>query len=118
MFQFEATIGGLPHELELAEYINVPSGKMDLAVTLTRNDEEHFMKIDSILSVELDPYINATPQSIESMAAVRLAKSLVPLAIADAAGAAQALFHSRLENGLDFPAGVGNIPLVYHISEN
>ena len=30
---------------------------MDLAVTLTRNDEEHFMKIDSILSVELDPYI-------------------------------------------------------------
>lgn len=61
-------------------YINVPSGKMDLAVTLTRNDEEHFMKIDSILSVELDPYINATPQSIESMAAVRLAKSLVPLA--------------------------------------
>ena len=80
MFQFEATIGGLPHELELAEYINVPSGKMDLAVTLTRNDEEHFMKIDSILSVELDPYINATPQSIESMAAVRLAKSLVPLA--------------------------------------
>ncbi len=52
------------------------------------------------------------------MAAVRLAKSLVPLAIADAAGAAQALFHSRLENGLDFPAGVGNIPLVYHISEN
>lgn len=80
MFQFEATIGGLPHELELAEYINVPSGKMDLAVTLTRNDEEHFMKIDSILSVELDPYINATPQSIESMAAVRLAKRLVPLA--------------------------------------
>lgn len=80
MFQFEATIGGLPHELELAEYINVPSGKMDLAVTLTRNDEEHFMKIDSILSVELDPYINATPQSIDSMAAVRLAKSLVPLA--------------------------------------
>ena len=57
MFQFEAAIGGLPHELELAEYINVPSGKMDLAVTLTRNDEEHFMKIDSILSVELDPYI-------------------------------------------------------------
>ena len=38
MFQFEATIGGLPHELELAEYINVPSGKMDLAVTLTRNE--------------------------------------------------------------------------------
>lgn len=27
MFQFEATIGGLPYELELAEYINVPSGK-------------------------------------------------------------------------------------------
>ena len=40
------------------------------------------------------------------------------VAIADAAGAAQALFHSRLENGLDFPAGVSNIPLVYHISEN
>ena len=66
----------------------------------------------------IQSFLNATPQSIDSMAAVRLAKSLVPLAIADAAGAAQALFHSRLENGLDFPAGVGNIPLVYHISEN
>lgn len=81
MFQFEATIGGLPHELELAEYINVPSGEIDIAVTLTRNDEEHFMKIDSILSVELDPYINATPQNIDSVAAVRLAKSLVPQAV-------------------------------------
>ena len=40
------------------------------------------------------------------------------VAITDAAGTAQALFHSRLENGLDFPAGVRNIPLVYHISEN
>ena len=40
------------------------------------------------------------------------------VAIADAAGAAQALFHSRLENGLDFPAGVGHIPLVYHIAED
>ena len=40
------------------------------------------------------------------------------IAIADAAGAAQPLFHSRLENGLDFPAGIGNIPLVYHIAED
>ena len=35
------------------------------------------------------------------------------VAIADTPGTAQALFHSGLENGLDFPAGVGNIPLVY-----
>lgn len=27
-------------------------------------------------------------------------------------------YHSRFENGLDFAAGVGNVPLVYHITEN
>ena len=36
----------------------------------------------------------------------------------NAAGAAQALFHSGLENGLYLPAGVGNVPLVYHVPEN
>lgn len=53
MFQFSAVLNGFHYELELAEYINVPSGKIDLSVTLTRNDDEHFLKIDSILSVEL-----------------------------------------------------------------
>ena len=57
----------------------------------------------------------AASSSITPFALVLLGRKV---AIADAAGAAQALFHSRLENGLDFPAGVGNIPLVYHISEN
>ena len=49
MFQFSAVLNGFHYELELAEYINVPSGKIDLSVTLTTNDDEHFLKIDSIL---------------------------------------------------------------------
>ena len=40
------------------------------------------------------------------------------VAVADRAGTAQALFHSRLEHGLDFPAGVGNIPLVDYVAED
>lgn len=81
MFQFESTIGGFLYELELAEYINVPSGEIDTAITLTRNSDEHYMQIDSILSVELEPQFNVKPQNLDSIAAVRLAKSLVPLAV-------------------------------------
>ena len=40
------------------------------------------------------------------------------VAIADTARTAQALFHSGLENSLDFAAGVGNVPLVYHVTED
>ena len=81
MFQFSAVLNGFHYELELAEYINVPSGKIDLSVTLTRNDDEHFLKIDSILSVELATFQEKEAKDIDNIAAVRLAKHLVPLAV-------------------------------------
>lgn len=81
MFQFSAVLNGFHYELELAEYINVPSGKIDLSVTLTRNDDEHFLKIDSILSVELATSQEKEAKDIDNIAAVRLAKRLVPLAV-------------------------------------
>ena len=40
------------------------------------------------------------------------------VAIADTTRTAQAFFHSGLENSFDFAAGVGNVPLVYHVTEN
>lgn len=81
MFQFSAVLNGFHYELELAEYINVPSGKIDLSITLTRNDDEHFLKIDSILSVELATFQEKEAKDIDNIAAVRLAKHLVPLAV-------------------------------------
>lgn len=80
MFNFVANIGGLQHELELAEYIKVPSGEIDIAVTLTRDDDMHFLKLDSILSVELDQQTESEPADINAVPVVRLAKYLVPIA--------------------------------------
>ena len=80
MFNFVANIGELQHELELAEYIKVPSGEIDIAVTLTRDDDMHFLKLDSILSVELDQQTESEPANINDVPVVRLAKYLVPIA--------------------------------------
>ncbi len=56
MFRLTANIDGLPHELELAEYITVPDGKGDVAVTLTRDVADDFMKVDAMLSGHLETY--------------------------------------------------------------
>ena len=40
------------------------------------------------------------------------------IAIGDSPRTAQALFHPGLENALDFAAGVGNVPLIYHVPED
>lgn len=56
MFTLTSEIGGMPYELEIAEYITVPDGKGDIALTLTRDVPDDFMKIDSILSSDVDEY--------------------------------------------------------------
>ncbi len=56
MFRLTANIDGLPYELELAEYITVPDGKGDIAVTLTRDVADDFMKVDAMLSGHLETY--------------------------------------------------------------
>ena len=40
------------------------------------------------------------------------------IAIGDSPRTAQALFHPGLENALDFAAGIGNVPLIYHVPED
>lgn len=80
MFQFVSSINTFPYELEFVEYINVPSGEIDICLTLTRDDADHFLKIDSILSAELEHHIEPKPKDVSSMPAVRLVKSLVPIA--------------------------------------
>ena len=64
MFTLTAEIGGMPYELEIAEYITVPDGKGDIALTLTRDVPDDFMKIDSILSSDVDEYENCEPSEI------------------------------------------------------
>ncbi len=55
-FSFEAIIGGSRYELDVTENIEVPSGKGDYAITLTRDEAEDFLKIDDALSFDFDRY--------------------------------------------------------------
>lgn len=64
MFRLTANIDGLPYELEIAEYITVPDGKGDVAVTLTRDVEDDFMKVDAILSGHLEIYDDCSAEEI------------------------------------------------------
>ena len=56
MFRLTAHIDGLPYELELAEYITIPDGKGDVAITLTRDVADDFMKLDAMLSGHIEVY--------------------------------------------------------------
>lgn len=85
MFTLTAEIGGMPYELEIAEYITVPDGKGDIALTLTRDVPDDFMKIDSILSSDVDEYENCEPSEIgkryKNDPAMRLTETIVPVVI-------------------------------------
>ena len=85
MFTLTSEIGGMPYELEIARYITVPDGKGDIALTLTRDVPDDFMKIDSILSSDVDEYENCEPSEIgkryKNDAAMRLTESIVPVVI-------------------------------------
>ena len=85
MFTLTSEIGGMPYELEIAEYITVPDGKGDIALTLTRDVPDDFMKIDSILSSDVDEYENCEPSEIGKQykddPAMRLTEAIVPVII-------------------------------------
>lgn len=85
MFTLTSEIGGMPYELEIAEYITVPDGKGDIALTLTRDVPDDFMKIDSILSSDVDEYENCEPSEIgkryKNDPAMRLTEAIVPVVI-------------------------------------
>ena len=80
-----AYFGGMPYELEIAEYITVPDGKGDITLTLTRDVPDDFMKIDSILSSDVDEYENCEPSEIGKQykddPAMRLTEAIVPVII-------------------------------------
>lgn len=82
MFTLTAEIGGMPYELEIAEYITVPDGKGDIALTLTRDVSDDFMKVDSMLSGDIDGYENCAPDEIgakyKNDPVMRLAVAVVP----------------------------------------
>lgn len=64
MFRLRALYERFPYELEIAEYINVPSGKGDAAVTLTRDIADDYMKIDAMLSGNLEAYDDCAPEEL------------------------------------------------------
>ena len=89
MFKLEARIEGIPYELDLAEYITVPDGKGDVAVTLRRNIADDFYQIDDMVSGDLDEYEECSPEEIAAKfgnsPAMSLSNILVPqFASADA----------------------------------
>ena len=65
--------------------ITVPDGKGDIALTLTRDVPDDFMKIDSILSSDVDEYENCEPSEIgkryKNDPAMRLTEAIVPVVI-------------------------------------
>ena len=85
MFTLTAKIGGMPYELEIAEYITIPDGKGDIALTLTRDVPEDFMKIDAMLSGDIDEYDNCAPGEIGTKyrndPVMRLTAAIVPAVI-------------------------------------
>ncbi len=82
MFTLTTHIEGLPYELELAEYITIPDGKGDVAITLTRDVEDDFLKIDEMVSGDLDAYNDCSPEAIAEVfkdnPAMALSTILVP----------------------------------------
>lgn len=82
MFTLTAEIGGMPYELELDEYITIPDGKGDITFTLTRDVPDDFMKIDSMLSGDIEGYENCAPDEIgekyKNTPVMRLAAAIVP----------------------------------------
>lgn len=82
MFRLTANIDGLPYELELAEYITVPDGKGDVAVTLTRDVADDFVKVDAMLSGHFETYDDCTADELDDAfkddPAMIISKALVP----------------------------------------
>lgn len=82
MFTLTTHIEGLPYELDLAEYITIPDGKGDVAITLSRDVEDDFLKIDEMVSGDLDAYNDCTPEAIAEIfkksPAMALSAVLVP----------------------------------------
>lgn len=64
MFRLRALYEGIPYELEIAEYINVPSGKGDVAVTLIRDIPDDYCKVDAMLSGHLETYDDCSPEEL------------------------------------------------------
>ena len=85
IFTLTAEIGGMPYELELDEYITIPNGKGDITLTLTRDVPDDFMKIDSMLSGDIDEYDNCAPGEIgtkyRNNPVMRLAAAIVPTVV-------------------------------------
>lgn len=82
IFTLTSTISGLPYELEIAEYISLPSGKGDYAITLTRDLPDDFMKIDEALSYHSDLYDDCSPDQLkerfQDYPIIRLCDAIVP----------------------------------------
>ncbi len=82
IFTLTSTISGLPYELEVAEYISVPSGKGDYAITLTRDLPDDYMKIDEALSYHSDLYDDCPPDQLkerfQAHPIIKLCDAVVP----------------------------------------
>lgn len=82
MMTVTAIIGDLPYELEIVEYIEVPSGKGNYAITLTRNTPGEYVHIDDALSYHSDIYDECPPDELrtrfQDYPIIKLCDAVVP----------------------------------------
>ena len=80
-FEFQTTIAGLPYDLSIMETVNLKDYKGDIAICLTRDVEDRFMKRDLNLSMDFD-YDDCAPEELaekyKDHPAMILANTLIP----------------------------------------
>ena len=114
MFTLTATIGGLPYEFEIAEYINVPSGKGNYAITLLRDVPDACVKIDEALSYHSDLYDDCPPDQLKARfqdhPIIRLCDAVVPKII-DSDAVKEVFEWARFVNESGIPKKLREHPL-------
>lgn len=114
MFRFTAVIGGQDYTLELFEKINIPDGKGDIGITLTRDDLSDYMQIDTGLTYHFDLYDDCSAEQLAERfmndPAVILSNTLVPQAVESDAVKDTSVW-ARFINEKDIPKKLLNHPL-------
>lgn len=114
-FELKAEIEGIPYTLEIIESIDVPSGMSDIAVTLTRDIPDDFMRIDSALGGNLDEYDDCRPEDLKERfqgeSPTILSDTLIPL-VASSECVHSAFSWARFYYGGEIPAKMKRHPLL------
>lgn len=83
-FEYRTSIAGMPYELSITEGITLDDRKGDVYLTLTREVEECFMKIERSLSADMDYEEHSSEELSEKYKdhpVMLLSNTLIPLSV-------------------------------------